>query len=78
MSRRRFTTLFAEVTGQSWADHLAALRIEYAKTLLRETTRSIVSIAFECGYEELSSFYRAFKRAAGISPGEWRARQRRG
>lgn len=72
MSRRRFTTLFADVTGQSWADYLAELRIEYAKTLLESTTRSIVSIAFECGYEELSSFYRAFKRATGISPGTWR------
>ncbi len=37
---------------------------------------SIVSIAFECGYEELSSFYRAFKKATGRSPGDWRAEQR--
>jgi len=72
MSRRRFTTLFAEVTGQSWADYLSSLRVEYAKTLLSGTSRSIVSIAFECGYEELSSFYRAFKRATRISPGTWR------
>src|SRR5262245_40547752 len=75
MSRRRFTTLFADVTGQSWADYLAALRIEYAKTLLQDTTRSIVSIAFECGFEELSSFYRSFKRSTGASPGNWRERQ---
>src|SRR5262245_60176756 len=75
MSRRRFTTLFADVTGQSWADYLSSLRIEYAKTLLQGTNRSIVSIAFECGYEELSSFYRAFKRSTGASPGNWRERQ---
>jgi len=76
MSRRRFTTLFAEVTGQTWADYLAELRLEYAQTLLRSTPRSIVSIAFECGYEELSSFYRAFKKATGHSPGDWRSAQR--
>src|SRR6478609_7613339 len=63
MSRRRFTTLFAQATGKSWADYLSDLRIEYAKSLLQTTNRSIISIAFECGYEELSSFYRAFKRA---------------
>ena len=76
MSRRRFTTLFSEVTGRTWADYLAELRVEYAQTLLRDTPRSIVSIAFECGYEELSSFYRAFKKATGNSPGDWRAGQR--
>jgi len=76
MSRRRFTTLFAEVTGRTWADYLAELRVEYAQTLLRNTPRSIVSIAFECGYEELSSFYRAFKKATGHSPGDWRSLQR--
>ncbi|MCI0359879.1 MAG: AraC family transcriptional regulator [Planctomycetaceae bacterium] len=76
MSRRRFTTLFAEVTGQTWADYVADLRIEYACKLLRETSRSVVAIAFECGFEEISSFYRAFKRQTGDSPGHWREGRR--
>jgi len=75
MSRRRFTTLFAETTGQTWADYVAALRIQYARKLLRETSRSVAAIAFECGYEELSSFYRAFRRQTGDSPGHWRIHQ---
>ncbi len=75
MSRRRFTTLFWQVTGQTWGEYLAQLRIEYACKLLSETSRSIVAIAFECGYEDLSSFYRAFKRQTGRSPGDWRDRQ---
>ena len=78
MSRRRFTTLFAEVTGKTWADYVAALRIQYARKLLRQTSRSVAAIAFECGYEELSSFYRAFKRVTGDSPAHWRDRQGRG
>ena len=77
MSRRRFTTLFAEATGQTWADYVAALRIHYARRLLRETGRSVAAIAFECGYEELSSFYRAFKRHTGDSPAHWRENQGR-
>jgi AraC family L-rhamnose operon regulatory protein RhaS len=77
MSRRRLTTLFHEITGQTWADYVTSLRIEYACKLLRETTRSVVAIAFECGYEDVSSFYRSFKRHTGRSPGQWRERQRR-
>jgi len=78
MSRRRFTTLFAELTGQTWSDYVTALRIQYACKLLRETSRSVVAIAFECGFEEISSFYRAFKRQTGDSPGHWREFKRGG
>ncbi|MGC9451334.1 MAG: helix-turn-helix domain-containing protein [Oceanipulchritudo sp.] len=30
------------------------------------------SVAFECGYADLSHFYRAFKGRFGMSPGKWR------
>jgi AraC-like DNA-binding protein len=72
MSRRRFTQLFRQLTGQSWLEHLTALRVDYAQHLLRHTRRSVTAIAFECGFEELSSFYRAFKKHCGMTPLEWR------
>jgi AraC family L-rhamnose operon regulatory protein RhaS len=75
MSRRRFTQLFREAAGTSWSDHLARLRIDYACQLLRETTRSVSAVAFECGFEDLSSFYRAFRRRTGHPPHAWRQAQ---
>jgi AraC family L-rhamnose operon regulatory protein RhaS len=75
MSRRRFTSLFRLVAGASWSACLTRLRIDYACQLLRETSRGIIAIAFECGYEDLSSFYRAFKRRTGLPPHAWRTRQ---
>jgi len=72
MSRRRFTQLFRELTGESWLEHLTRLRMDYAQQLLRDTRRSVTAIAFECGFEELSSFYRAFKKRNGMAPLEWR------
>ncbi len=75
MSRRRFTHLFRLVTGISWFTYVTQLRMDYACQLLRETSRSIIAIAFECGYEDLSSFYRAFKRHKGLPPQAWRQRQ---
>lgn len=74
MSRRRFTQLFRGAAGTSWLDHLTGLRIDYACQLLTQTTRSIIAVAFECGYEDLSSFYRAFKRRKHVPPNEWRQR----
>ena len=76
MSRRRFTQLFRDVTGASWLDHLTTLRIDYAKELLRDPSRSVIAAAFESGFEDLSSFYRAFKRRTGQAPNEWRKAQR--
>jgi AraC family L-rhamnose operon regulatory protein RhaS len=75
MSRRRFTHLFRLAAGTSWSTYLTRLRIDYACQLLRDTGRSIVAIAFECGYEDLSSFYRAFKRQTGWPPRAWRQHQ---
>ncbi|QDT64826.1 AraC family transcriptional regulator [Calycomorphotria hydatis] len=71
-SRRSFTSAFKSQTGQSWLNYLQALRVEHACHLLRDTNRTIASIAFESGFEELSSFYRVFKKLRSASPGEWR------
>jgi AraC family L-rhamnose operon regulatory protein RhaS len=76
MSRRSFTRLFREVAGCSFAEYVERVRVGYACRLLRETARGIAPIAFECGYEDLSSFYRAFKRQAKLPPGRWREARR--
>ena len=72
LSRRRFTQLFREVAGTSWLASVRKLRIEHSKKLLESTDRTVLSVAFECGFEDLSTFYRAFKRETQVSPNKWR------
>ncbi|MEM8710725.1 MAG: AraC family transcriptional regulator [Planctomycetota bacterium] len=72
LSRRRFTQLFREITGTSWLAYVRKLRIDHAKKLLESTDRTVLSVAFECGFEDLSTFYRAFKRETDESPNKWR------
>lgn len=74
MSRRRFTQLFREVTGSTWLAYVRQLRVDHARKLLAQTDRSVISIAFECGFEDLSSFYRAFGKLERLSPQRWRQR----
>lgn len=72
MSRRNFTRLFRQAAGCSYSKYVEKVRVEYACELLRQTGRSVTTIAFECGFEDLSSFYRAFKRLKGDPPRRWR------
>ncbi len=56
----------------SYTDIQADVVKQRATKLLLSTHRAIDDIASELGYNETSSFYRAFKRWMGVSPGEYR------
>ncbi|SDR84355.1 AraC family transcriptional regulator [Opitutus sp. GAS368] len=72
LSRRHFTQLFRGITGESWLERLRLYRLAHARRLLRETGRSATSIGYECGFEDITTFYRTFKAAEGTSPLAWR------
>ena len=73
LPRRTFTKLFAEETGMSWLSFVRGLAIDHAKERLRVSEIPIPSVAFECGFNDLSTFYRQFKRQVGKSPNQYRA-----
>ncbi len=75
LSARRFSELFRKLTGESFVQHLNRLRCEYAERLLADGNRPVMSISFECGFGDLSSFYRAFRRHSGMSPAKFRKRE---
>ena len=60
--------------GLSYRDVVGAARQARAEALLRETELSVTEIAVEVGYSEHANFTRAFRRARGTSPTEYRAR----
>lgn len=47
---------------------LSCIRIERAKTLLSETKKSSLEIAFECGFGSERNFNRQFKSITGLTP----------
>ena len=55
----------------SYRDLLDEVRYETAIDLMQETDNSITDIANLLGYSDPSHFARAFRRMAGVSPGEY-------
>ncbi len=67
-----FSSLFKKETGMNFLEYLIDIRIEKAKELLKETDKSVSSIAFEVGYSDLKHFSKLFKKLTGLKPSEYR------
>ncbi|HNX52514.1 MAG TPA: AraC family transcriptional regulator [Pontiellaceae bacterium] len=70
--RTRLNTVFQKLTGSTPMEYLTRLRMERAKTLLRETGIKIIDIAFECGFGSSQYFANTFKQATGMTPTGYR------
>lgn len=63
---------FKEITAMSFVGYLNRCRISKACYALRNTNKSILECAYECGYSSLRSFNRNFKNIIGLTPKEYR------
>ena len=48
------------------------IRIRRASALLRESTLPITEIALRCGFGDSNYFSRAFRKASGMTPSQFR------
>lgn len=71
-----FSRFFKTYTGKTLPDYINHLRVAHAKELLAATDDSIVSIAFQCGFESLSTFNRAFHKIHNTTPTACRKQNR--
>ena len=72
MSEFHFSRAFKRTTRIKPSQYFIDLRMERARRLLRETSRSIIEIGLNVGYTSPSHFARIFRREIGISPSEYR------
>lgn len=68
--------LYRQQTGETIGETLLKIRTRNALRLVKETDKTISEIGFECGFNDLSYFYRAFKKETGVPPGKFRATTR--
>ena len=63
---------FQKTYGQPPGKWLLERRLEHARLLMRNAGLSISEIAYDCGFENLSHFSRAFRDRFGASPAAFR------
>lgn len=73
VSRSSLDARFREVLGRSPIRYLTEWRMHLAEDLLASTDLGVAAIARRVGYDADEAFSRAFKRAHGESPSQWRA-----
>ena len=73
LSPSYFSTLFRQVVGVNFREHLCSVRVEESKRLLLSTEFSLADIAVSVGFPDQSYYCKMFKRIVGISPGKYRS-----
>jgi transcriptional regulator GlxA family with amidase domain len=74
LSPRQFARAFAEEAGISPGRYVDNVRLEAARRHLEDTGADIGQVARACGYGTPESMRRAFVRALGVPPAEYRRR----
>ncbi|WP_274473897.1 helix-turn-helix domain-containing protein [Mangrovimonas aestuarii] len=72
MSLSSFKRNFQGIYKTSPGKWLSNKRLDLASHLLTTTDKAVNSIGFECGFEEPSSFIRAFKQRFSLTPLQYR------
>ena len=71
-TQEHISRCFKKNLGLTPSEYINEIRLNYAANLLKNTNISVLEISMECGFENLSWFYRKFKEKFGVTPKEFR------
>jgi AraC-like DNA-binding protein len=74
MSVPAFSRYFKTHTRKTFTDYVTEVRIAHACKLITENQFSISEIGYKSGFDNLSNFYRHFRKIHGLIPKEYRKR----
>lgn len=72
MSPSAFSRFFKLSTSRSVGEYVVDTRLGAAARRLVDTTESVSTICYDCGFNTLSNFNRLFRKRKGCSPTEFR------
>jgi len=74
VGRRTFERRFKSCTGNSIAEYIQRVKVEFAKKQLESGRKTINEIIYETGYNNIDAFRKVFKKHTDLSPVEYRRR----
>lgn len=72
LSARQLARSFRDEVKITIMEYLRLYRLLRASVLLHENNRNIIDVAFDCGYDSISTFHEDFKHHFGIPPNRFR------
>jgi AraC family transcriptional regulator len=75
MSAYHFLRSFRRVVGMTPYQYLLYTRLRRVAVRLRESAEPVATIAFDAGFNDLSTFNRRFRSVMGVSPRAYRAQR---
>ncbi len=74
MSIAAFSRYFKKYTRKTFSDYVTEIRIGHACRLIMEDNHTISEICYQSGFDNLSNFYRHFKKIVGVIPKDYKKR----
>jgi transcriptional regulator GlxA family with amidase domain len=72
VTRARLFEQFKRGTGMTPTDYLLRVRVERARELMADTSRSLTEVAHATGFSSSQYFSTVFRRYTGMAPGAMR------
>jgi transcriptional regulator GlxA family with amidase domain len=77
IGRRTFERRFKKCTGNSVAEYIQRVKVEFTKKQLESGGKTINEIIYDTGYSDINAFRKVFKKHTDLSPVDYRKKYTR-
>ena len=77
LNGRSFLRRFKKATANTPLEYIQRVKVEAAKKQLESTTRTILQVMYDIGYNDEKAFRSTFRKYSGLSPKEYQRKYNR-
>lgn len=75
VGKYHLSRVFSDKMNVSFSDYINGIRVSWARNMLLNTNKNITQIAYDCGFQSIRTFNRAFSKVYFVSPRDFRKSQ---